>query len=448
MADTPQRLTPMQRNVWVLSALGVALDGFDFFIIGVAMPLIERQLGASPWQVGLIGAAAVLGAVAGCLTLGPFTDKFGRKTLYLVDLGFFVVFALLSALAWDVWSLIVIRFLLGVGIGADYPISATYVAETMPSRVRGRMVAATIGFQALGMLVGALIGLLILALDPDESAWRWMLAMGAIPAIIMIILRSWVPESPRWLATQGRLAEAQQAAVQLLGPDGIHRTDLGLEESAGKAETSLALFSRKLLPRTILACVPWFLMDIATYGIGLFTPIILGTLAFSNTSADPFARLITNVEGAAFLDLFLIVGFALGILLIERLGRIHLQLIGFAMMTVALVMLAVSGGNTVLVFVAFILFNTFMNLGPNTTTYVIPAELFPTRLRASGHGLAAAAGKLGAACGIFFLPVFNADYGISVTLLFVAAASGLGFLVTWWFQLETTGKTLQELELG
>ena len=171
-------LTAMQRNVWILSALGVALDGFDFFIIGVAMPQIQEAFQASAWQVGLIGAAAVLGAVVGALGLGPLTDKFGRKTIFLIDLGFFVVFSVLSALAWDVWSLILFRFLLGVGIGADYPISATYVAETMPSHIRGRMVASTIGFQAAGH-AGRRAGGPGGAADSirTSDAWRWMLAL-------------------------------------------------------------------------------------------------------------------------------------------------------------------------------------------------------------------------------------------------------------------------------
>ena len=139
---------------------------------------------------------------------------------------------------------------------------------------------------------------------------------------------------------------------------------------------------------------------------------------------------------------------ALAILLIERLGRIRLQLIGFAVMTFGLLLLGVAGQDRSqlwLTFTGFILFNTFMNMGPNTTTYVLPAEVFPTRLRASGHGLAAAAGKLGAAVGIFFMPILQDKIGLTATLALVAAASVLGFVVTWLFQVETTGKTLQEL---
>jgi MFS family permease len=139
------------------------------------------------------------------------TDRIGRKGMYLLDLLFFVVFAGLSALAWSIGSLIAFRFLLGVGIGADYPISACYVSETMPARVRGRMTSSTIGFQALGMLFGALAGLVVATVVDDLSAWRWMLALGIVPAILVILLRSSVPESPRWLASHGDKEAAAKA---------------------------------------------------------------------------------------------------------------------------------------------------------------------------------------------------------------------------------------------
>lgn len=446
------RLTWMHMKIWALSAMGVALDGFDFFIIGVALPFIQKDLKPSTWEVGAIGAAAVLGAVLGAMCLGPITDRLGRKAMYMFDLMFFIAFSVLSALAWDPRSLIVFRFLLGIGIGADYPISATFVAETMPSRLRGRMVSSTIGFQALGMLGGALVGLVIILVYEDVSAWRWMLGVGVIPALFITAMRATVPESPRWLASHGRIEEANRAAAQLLGPGGVHRTDMTLEQAEPKPAALGELLSPALIRRTILATVPWFLMDIATYGVGLFTPSILATIAFSH-DVSFLSREISSIEGAAFLDMFLIVGFTLAFFLIDKLGRIRLQLLGFAAMALGLGILglatALPGGgdkHILMVFTGFIIFNMFMNLGPNTTTYVLPAEVFPTRLRASGHGIAAAAGKLGAAVGIFFLPILQTAIGLGLTLGLVAAAAILGFLVTWLCQVETAGRSLREFE--
>jgi MFS family permease len=454
------RLSYAHWKLWVLSAFGVALDGFDFFIIGVAMPLIQKDFHAEPWQVGAVGAAAVLGAVVGAAIFGPLTDKIGRKGMYLLDLLFFVVFTGLSALSWNVGVLIVFRFLLGIGIGADYPISACYVSETMPARLRGRMTSSSIGFQALGMLFGALAGLVTMLVVDDVSAWRWMLALGILPALLVILLRRTVPESPRWLATHGRQAEANAALADLCGENCPVAPAEPTTDSAGgppaPAPSSFRLlFTEKLRRRTILCCVPWFLMDIATYGVGLFTPTILMTLAFSGTGlsgGNPFlAEEIKSVEGAVFLDLFLIIGFALAIVLIDRIGRMPLQIFGFLAMALGLGILAMAGlgehHNVFLVFTGFILFNTLMNAGPNTTTYVLPSEIFPTQIRATAHGLASASGKVGATVGIFFLPILKASLGLGPTLLIVGSAAVLGAAVTWLAAIETMGRSLEEFEM-
>jgi MFS family permease len=446
-------------KLWVLSAFGVALDGFDFFIIGVALPLIKKEFNATSWQVGAVGAAAVLGAVIGAAVFGPLTDRIGRKGMYLLDLLFFVVFAGLSALAWDIWSLLAFRFLLGIGIGADYPISACYVSETMPARLRGRMTSSTVGFQALGMLFGAVAGLVLLLVVKDLSAWRWMLAVGVVPALLVIFLRTTVPESPRWLAAHGKQAEAASALAALTGQPvaepGLEPAPAAGPPAAPGPSPVRQLFGPSLWRSTLLACVPWFLMDIATYGVGLFTPTILMSLAFRPerlAHGDPFlAREILSVEGAVFLDFFLIIGFALAILLIDRVGRIPLQIFGFLGMAVGLGILAVAGfgeqQNLFFVFTGFILFNTLMNAGPNTTTYVLPSEIFPTQLRATAHGLASASGKVGATVGIFFLPIFQNELGLEPTLLLVAAAAVLGAAVTWLTAVETVGRSLEEFEM-
>lgn len=452
---------PLNRThlfIWLLSAAGVALDGFDFFIIGAALPLIKAQFNPSAWEVGAIGAAAVLGAALGAFTFGPITDKLGRKLMYVWDLVFFVLFSLCSAFAWDVWSLVLFRFLLGVGIGADYPISATYVSELMPSRLRGRLVSSTIGFQAVGMIFGVVTGLFCYWIFSDvpvqeNPAWRWMLGIAVVPAAIVLVLRTMVPDSPRWLAAHGYIEKAKKAAKRLVGPEGIERTDFSLAPQTKKSAAITQILAPNMLRRTMLACIPWFLMDIATYGVGVYTPILLASMFGHDPHTNFIAEEIKALEGAAFVDLFLAVGFVIAICLIERMGRIKLQLIGFAAMTVGLGLLVVSdqlpGGaeqHLPLVFAGFIIFNTMMNAGPNTTTYVLPAEVFPTKLRASGHGIAAAAGKAGATVGLFLLPVLQTNYGLGVTMGVVAAASALGFVVTWLCQIETTGRSLEEFD--
>ena len=430
-------------KVWFLSAMGVFLDGFDLFIIGVALPLIAHSMGVSKSWIGLVGAAAPLGAMVGAFTLGRYTDKLGRKAMYLFDLLFFVIFAGLSALAWNVESLLAFRFLLGIGIGADYPISSTYVSEFMPKKIRGRMLSGAFSFQAIGALFGAAVGLGILMVHPNQDAWRYMLAIGVVPAVVVMILRTSVPESPRWHMAQGNAEKAQEITRKLTGKT----------VTANTVETKInypELFSKKYIRRTVLATVPWFLMDIGLYGIGVFTPTILAVMAFTG-HGNFIHKDILSTQGAVFLDVFLVVGFALSIGLIEKWGRIRLQWLGFLGMTAAMVLLALvgvpkgsSGITMAVIFLGFALFNIMVNMGPNATTWILPTELFPTSLRASGHGLATASGKFGAAVGIFLLPVMVKNVGIGPTLAMIAITSFLGLLVTWLLGYETSGRSLEE----
>jgi MFS transporter, putative metabolite transport protein len=155
-------LTSTHWRIWFLSAMGIFLDGFDLFIISIALPLIIKDLTPNPLVVGAIGSAAVIGAILGASFGGVLTDRFGRKSIYIVDLLFFIIFSALSGFSWDVWSLIIFRFLLGVGVGADYPICASYVSEFMPACKRGKMLIGAFAFQAIGMFAAAIVGLIIL----------------------------------------------------------------------------------------------------------------------------------------------------------------------------------------------------------------------------------------------------------------------------------------------
>jgi MFS family permease len=446
-------LTRQHWRIWFLSAMGVFLDGFDLFIVGVALPLIQREFNASVWQLGLVGAASPIGAIFGAVVLGRVTDRLGRKAVYFVDLLLFVTFAALSALAWNIESLIVFRFLLGVGIGADYPIGATYVSEFMPARVRGRMIVGAFSFQAAGAFAGAVVGLLLLLIVPEVSAWRWMLAAGIVPAIIVVVMRSTAPESPRWCEVHGKADEARRTVEELCGRPVV------VDPAPAAPLPYSALFSRAFIRRTVLATVPWFLMGFALYGIGLFTPTILRVLGFTGTESTSVASFVSSdvraTVGAVVLDVFLVLGFLLAIWLIDRWGRIRLQLIGFAGMAVALLIAAAGASLTVdstpyelLILGGFALFNLMVNMGPNPTTYTLPAELFPTSVRASGDGMAASAGKVGAAIGIFLVPVLKQDWGIRPTVLTVALICALGFAVTWFFRVETRGRSLEALADG
>lgn len=446
----------LHRKFWLLAALGIMLDGFDFFIIGVANPLIAKDFGASAAQTGLVSAAAILGAVVGAGLLGPLGDRIGRRRIFKFDLIMFVVFSIACIFAWDVWSLVAFRFMLGVAIGLDYPIAASYLAEILPSKGRGRWLVGGFAMQAVGILLGAVIGVIVLNLLPEIDSWRWMLGFGVVPALIIIFLRRNVPESPRWLAQNGHEEEAVEVAERLSG-EPVEVTEVDRRRSAPvpegiKAFIQPQLFKKGLRRRTVFTAVPWFLMDIATYGVGIFTPTLIAAIAVSNADTTFITDDIVSTEATALLDIFLPLGFLVAILLVDRVGRVRLQVTGFAAMTVALVILGLAeglpggGGEHIpMVAIGFALFNLMMNAGPNATTFALPAEVFPSDVRAAGHGFAAACAKLGAAVGVFFFPILLDSIGAELLLFGVAGCTLLGLLVTVAFRIEPMGRSLDEV---
>jgi MFS family permease len=449
-------MTPLHVRFWLLAGLGILLDGFDFFIIGVANPLVKKDFHASAAQVGLVSAAAIVGAVFGASLLGPLGDRLGRRRIFKFDLILFVVGSLLCAGAWNLGSLVAFRFLLGLAIGLDYPIAASYLAEVLPAQRRGRWLAAAFSLQAAGIVLGAAAGVVILEALPHVYSWRFMLGFGAIPALVIVWLRRGIPESPRWLARNGREEEAREVA-ELLSPVPVIVTSAdsrrGPEAPHGlRAFIQPRLFQRDLVRRTVFTAVPWFLMDIATYGVGIFTPTLLAAIAVKGPNTTFLADDIAATKGTAALDVFLIIGFAIAIALVDRVGRVPLQLGGFGVMAAALAVLGLAeglpgggGAHLGMVIVGFAFFNTFMNAGPNSTTYALPAEVFPDDVRAAGHGFAAGCGKLGATLGVFLFPIIQADVGTSALLYIMAGGCLLGLLVTARYAIEPKGHSLEDL---
>ena len=442
-------LSATQWQLWLLSAMGVFLDGFDLFIIGVALPLIERDFGIGPTTKGLIAGSAVVGAFVGSAIGGWVTDKFGRKGMFVIDLIFFVVFAAASAFAWNPASLIVFRFLLGVGIGADYPIGVSYIAENVPTAVRGRMVVGAFSFQAIGSLIGVVVGLAMLAVHPALDTWRWMLGFGVLPAVVVVLLRENLPESPRWYLSRGDYEAASAAATKLLEkPVTLNSINTPQPET----QPSIAsLFSPQYFRNTVLASVPWFLQDISTYGIGLFTPTIL-TVLMGSAQRDFIAQDVAATAGSIVINFPLIVGFILCTVLVDQVGRIPLQIAGFLGMAIGLGIVALASGlpgdstqYIPLVFGGFMLFNLSMNWGPNSTTYLLSGEVFPTHIRATGAGFAASVAKLGAVVGTFFFPTLQTKLGIPSLLGLLAGASVLAAIVTVLFRVDTTGLNLEKI---
>ena len=446
----PQRLTLLldesslnriQRWLWLLSTGGTLLDGYAIFVLGVAMPIIIAEFQIHPDVVGLIGASLVFGAVIGAGVGGPMADHLGRKKLMLADMIIIAAGACTSALANGPPMLFIGQLLVGIGVGIDFPVSSSYVSEILPKPSRARMMVATIACQSVGMLLAAAVTLLLLR-SGSAQAWRLFLATETAVAVLFFVLRLSAPESPHWLMSRGKFAEAAQAFIRIIPEQrqAVLQLTVNQEQLAAPvphANGGLSiLFSRRYRARTALVAIPWFLMDIATYGVGLFTPTILGAIEISGRTRGLTARDFALAKGSAIIDLFLLFGFLFGVWLVPRLGRIRMQTIGFAGMAIGMLMLMAAVGLTnsslhiPLVFAGFIMFNLLMNAGPNSTTFTLAPILFPTQLRGTAGGFAAGVAKLGATLGVFLLPILKEKFGVPSVLGIVSAVSLSGLVVT------------------
>jgi len=434
-------LKGIQRWLWVLSTGGTLLDGFVLFALGVAMPLIIPVYHMTPDIVGLIGSALVMGAVLGAGIGGRLADHLGRKRLMVADMMIIAMGAATSALANGPPMLFVGQFIVGIGVGIDFPVCSSYISEISPKRDRDRMMVATIACQSIGMLLAAAITLILLSRGSAQS-WRLFLWSEGLIALLFFVLRFSAPDSPHWLMSRGRFTEAAQAFIRIIPEQretvlqitGDHEK---LGASIPQVKAGMAtLFSPRYRARTALVTIPWFLMDIATYGVGLFTPVILGSIEISGRTRSLVAHDLALAEGSGIIDLFLLFGFLLGIWSVPRFGRIRMQCIGFAGMAVGMLMLMAAVGLTnlglhiPLVFTGFIVFNLLMNAGPNSTTFTLAPILFPTQLRGTAGGFAAGVAKLGATFGVFLLPILKERFGVSNVLGIVSAVSLLGLIVT------------------
>ena len=432
----------------MLSTGGTLLDGFAIFVLGVAMPLIIAEFHFQSHLVGLIAASLMFGAVFGAGLGGAMSDHLGRKLLMLIDLIIVCAGAAASALAEGPGILFVGQLLVGVGIGIDFPVSSSYVSEVLPKRSRARLMVATIACQSVGMLLAAGITLVLLKAVNSGQDWQLLLATEGVIALLFLLLRLSEPDSPHWLMARGRFAEAAQAFTQIM-PQQREAVMLLTSNARGQILTNAGvtpkrlgigvLFSRAYRARTVLVALPWFLMDIATYGVGLFTPLILGAIDISGPTAGAITHDLANARGSGTIDLFLLFGFLAGIWAVPKFGRIRMQAIGFTGMACGMILLIIavclsnSSSHIPLVFSGFILFNLLMNAGPNSTTFTLPPILFPVQLRATASGFAASVAKIGATLGVFVLPILKGKFGVPAVLGMVVGVSILGLVGTLIF---------------
>jgi MFS transporter, putative metabolite transport protein len=421
-----------RRKVTLLSGMGLFLDGFDLTVIAAAGFLIVDHFHLNGSVLGLVNASALIGMFFGSLFVGRLTDRIGRRKMYLIDLIGFVVFAVLTAVAQETWELIAARLLLGVCIGADYAISSTLTAEFGGKTDRGRLVVSMSALSNFGNVIAYVVAIILVPTGP--SAWRWMLLVGAVLALLSAFARSTIPESPRWLISQGRTAEAAAILKRITG-----ETLQSLEAAEPTPPAAWGqLFSRRYFGRIFFVCAFWFLFGVAYYGISLFSPQIVSSIAGSNQT-------LTFV-GSGLIALLGVVGVFIGFSLVDRWGRRKNIITGFTVMVVALLILTFLGGKAPEWLVVVLVGGTIMGsqVGPGTLNLLYPAELFPTGLRASAVGFGTAVSRIGSILGVLVFPALVDSWGLDKALWLFVGVAALGLLVSILMAPETKGRTLEE----
>ena len=456
-------MTLMQWQIWGLASAGKFFEGLVVFMTGVALPLIAMEFSLSNAERGMVGSATLFGILIGATALGSLSDHLGRKQLFIAEMILFLIFLVAMTISPSFPLLLVSLFGMGLALGCDYPTAHLVISESIPSNCRGRLVLSAFAFQAVGALAGTVIGYMILKSSESLADWRIMFATAILPTIAVVGGRFFVTQSPQWLMAHGRTEEAQAEILRLLRrnpayPSKIHLKPVPDDEPAHERKKSkfLKLFNRKHRRATILASVPWFLQDLGTYGIGIFTPTILAAILGHTSQQSPNLSAMIHhdmiaTKGAAFLDLLLIVGIVCAVFLADKVGRMRLQVLGFIGCAFGLLLAAISTtlppgmAQTILIFAGFMVFNFMTNLGPNAMTYLIAGEVFPTKIRGSGAGFAASFAKIGAVVTAFLFPILLSDIGTGPLLAILVGTSLLGAVITWRFGIETMGTNLENI---
>jgi PHS family inorganic phosphate transporter-like MFS transporter len=428
----------------VVAGMGFFTDAYDLFIIGTASVLIKGEFHLTSSQVGLINSITLISAFVGAFVFGRLADVLGRKRTYGLEAALMAIGALASAFAPDLAWLLVFRFVLGIGVGGDYPMSAVLMSEYSNRKDRGRLVGMVFAMQALGTVTGYIAALALLETPlSHDYVWRIILALGAVPAAAVIYFRRRMPESPRYTAqVEGDEAKAakditrySEGAIVASGSGNSRKIRLSLWQF---------LSNKKYLLYLLGTAGTWFVFDYAYYGNSVSAPLILtSVLGKSGAKALPEALALQLI----IFSVAAVPGYYLAVFFMDRIGHKRLQLIGFLFMGLAFLLIGVVPNVTAEVVPFILLFGIsyfFAEFGPNTTTFVLAGELYPTSARSTGHGISAGVAKFGAFIGVFLFPIIKANAGVSGALEISAVFALVGLLLTLVIP-EPSGKSLDEL---
>ncbi len=460
-ADNP--LARLDRNVptafiWqltMLATIGGFLFGYDTANIGSALQFIPYQM--TGLELGYLVAGTSIGAAVGALAAGFLTDRFGRKSMLIVDAGIFAAGAILSAVTWHAWVLLVARTLIGLAIGADSAIATAYISEYAPKDRRGSLALLQQWMITIGILVSYLIGLLIFLSLPGLAYsldWRLIFAIGAIPALIGLVLRTQMPESPRWLLVKGRYDKARDALAHL----GVQATEADVQRTADQVRAAerqqqaqrAARWTPGAKRALLVVCVFFIFQQITGINIPFYYgPLVLAPLFPGGGSAVVSA--VHSIEATAIIAVFNVGATYFAFRFIDRVGRRKLAMGGYAgmalFMLIGALLYTTTAGTArgILVTAALTLFVISFAIGVGGTGWLIQGEVFPTAIRGQAAAIGATADWVANFAIILIFPVLQASLGLPLVMVLFALLSILAILFVNAFLPETKELSVDEV---
>nr|WP_271211073.1 MFS transporter [Rhodococcus wratislaviensis]GLK36780.1 MFS transporter [Rhodococcus wratislaviensis] len=417
---------------------GPFLDGYVMSIIGVALLGVTEQLHPTTAEAGLIGAASLIGIFFGATVFGFLTDRIGREKMYALDLVVLVIACALSVFVQLPWQLIVLRFVIGAAIGADYPIATSLLTEFTPTKKRGAMVGMSAVAWSAGAVAAYVVGALVVGISGGNDHWRLLLASSAVLGLIVILVRRRIPESPRWLLKNGRVADAEAVVEKIYG-EKLDLSKVTVEDTADKPKADIRIYFRgQYLARLIMCSALYLAVVTPLYALLTFLPTILSGFSISG---DGSAGLIVETVIIGLI----VAGSIPALFLVEKWGRRPIAVVPLALMVIPLAGLWLWADGPLWFIVAAFCAYAFISGGPSILVWIYPNELFPTEFRATAVGIATAVSRFGAATGTYLLPLSISALGTGTTMLFGAVLTAVAFVICFFMSPETKGKSLEEV---
>ena len=425
------------------SGLGWALDAMDVGLVSFVMAAVVEHGFATRDEAAWLASIGFIGMAVGATFGGLIADRIGRRQVFALTLLIYGIATGASALAATVGMLMVLRFFIGLGLGAELPVASTLVSEFSPRRIRGRMVVWLEAFWAVGWILAAVIGTFVVAAHDD--GWRWALAIGMVPAGYAMVVRFGLPESVRFLERRGRLDEAEaavrdfeRASAMETPMELVARADREREARLAKAararaaEEGVTIWSAAVRRRTIGLWIVWFCINLSYYGAFIWIPSLLVAQGFDLVRSFSFTLIITLAQ---------LPGYAVAAWLIEVWGRRATLAAFLAGSAVSALLFGLAGSETMIIFTGCLL--SFFNLGAWGALYAIGPELYPTNLRGTGTGAAAGFGRIASIIAPLLVPLLIGAGGPVLVFSVFAAAFALAASAAFLLP-EQRGTALEE----